>query len=253
MRRLVAGKVEVLTSQVEQVYVENASVFASMSPDEARLRIRLDLENQARMRNYREELARLKGGAAIELRLDEPKVSLVDGGEAANSTGAKEAAVTITEFSDFQCPYCKDTQPAIKRVLKSYESDVRLVFKHLPLEIHPHAFAAAQAAVCAGRQGSFWSYHDGLFAAESLSPETLTELATGLRLNVPEFKACLDSEASRMAVLSDVREAKRLGISGTPAFVVNGRLIRGTLGFEQLKDAVERELNQARRHTSRKQ
>lgn len=244
-KQLTGGRVEALPSQVEQVYLENASAFAEMSPDEARERIRLDLEGQARMRNYREAISRLKESSDIKLNLAEPKLPRVEEGRAAHARGSQEAAVTITEFSDFQCPYCRQVQGAIKQVLHGYGADVRLLFKHLPLEIHSHAFPAAQAAFCAGEQGRFWQYHDALFASASLSPERLDGMATELGLNTSAFKACRGSEVSRAAVLKDIEEARRLGINGTPAFVINGTLIRGAVSYEDFKAVVERELKSA--------
>jgi hypothetical protein len=115
-RQLTAGKVEVTPSQVEQLYLENAATFAAMSPDEAKERLRLDLESQARMRNYREALAELKEAAAVELLLAEPGVLTVGGVEKAPARGGERASVVIVEFSDFQCSYCKSAQDALKRV-----------------------------------------------------------------------------------------------------------------------------------------
>jgi predicted DsbA family dithiol-disulfide isomerase len=245
-RQLTAGKIEVTPTQVEQLYLENASVLAAMSPDEARERLRLDLESQARMRNYREALSKLKEKAAVEILLEEPKLLPIGDGNAGHAVGAKEAAVVITEFSDFQCPYCKQSQGALKQVLQAYGNEVRLVFRHLPLDIHRNAFASAQAAVCAAQQDSFWQYHDALFTSEDLSPAVLDRIATTLRLNERKFKACIESEASRAAVLKDIQEAQRLGIKGTPAFIINGSVYRGALSFEEFKAAIERELKSTR-------
>lgn len=240
-KQLTAGKVEGSSSEVDQVYLENASVFATMSPDEAKERLRLDLESQARMKLYRKALMELRKGANVELLLEEPRLPSISDGTAP-STGSKEAAVTIIEFSDFQCPYCRESQSTLKQILKNYGNEVRLVFKHLPLDIHAEAFASAQAAFCAGEQGSFWKYHDALFASEVLSAEAFNKMALDLGLNITKFKACLSSEASRTAILKDVREARQFGINSTPTFVVNGKLVRGAIGFEEFKAIIEREL-----------
>lgn len=244
-KQLTGGKAEVPANEVEQVYLENAATFAAMSPDEAKERIRLDLETQARMRNYREALLKLKKSSNAQVLLEEPKLPSVNVAETAPSAGPIDAAVVITEFSDFQCVYCRQAQSTLRQVLQSYGNNLRLLFKHLPLDIHPQAFTAARAAFCAGEQGSFWPYHDGLFAAESLSAETLTHTATGIGLDLSKFKDCLTSEASRAAVLKDVQEARRLGINGTPAYIINGQLHRGSLGFEEFKSIIERELKSA--------
>lgn len=246
-KQLTAARVEIPASQVEQVYLENATTFAAMSPDEAKERIRLDLESQARMRNYREALQKLKGSSAVRILLEEPRLpSAAAAGDTAPATGATEAVITITEFSDFQCSYCKQVQGTLKQILRDYRNEVKLVFKHLPLDIHPQAFAAAQAAFCAGEQNAFWQYHDALFAAENLTTETFKQMAQRFNLKLPEFTACLDSEVSREAVLQNIREARRLGINGTPAFIINGKLVRGALGFEEFRNIIERELTSAR-------
>ena len=174
-RRMTAGKVEVAPSQVNELYSENASVFAAMSPDEAKERLRLDLESQARMVNYRKALESWKKSSNVQMLLDEPTLTTPNA-ESGPSIGSKEAAVTIIEFSDFQCPYCRTSQGALKEVLKSYGSAVRIVFKHMPLDIHSEAFAAAQAAFCAGEQGSFWQYHDALFDSQAFSQKAFDKI-----------------------------------------------------------------------------
>jgi predicted DsbA family dithiol-disulfide isomerase len=240
---LTAAKVEVAGGEVEQEYAANRPAFGAMSEDEAKERLRLGLETEARMRNYRDAVSRLKQRARIELSLAEPRVPL--GGvtvENAPALGGKEAAVVIIEFSDFQCPFCKKSQGALKKVLQTYGDQVRLVFKHLPLEIHSESFAAARAAFCAGEQNSFWQYHDALFAADDLSPEKLERIAADLRLDVARFAACFESEGARDAVLRDVREAGRLGVKATPTFIVNGTLKQGALGFDDFSAIVAREL-----------
>lgn len=243
---LTAGKVEISASQIEQAYLENASAFAQMSPDEAKERIRLDMETQARMRNYRASVLKLKENAQIETRLQEPTLPLANlNNDEAPSIGNKNAKVTIIEFSDFQCSFCKEVHLTIKQMLQSYGNDVKFFFKHLPLNIHRQAFSAAQAAFCAGEQGKFWQYHDALFASEDLSPEALDKFAIGLNLDTLKFKSCLKSENSRNAVLKDTQEAKKLGIDGTPAFIINGKLFRGVLNLEDFKTIIENELNSA--------
>jgi protein-disulfide isomerase len=240
---LTAEKVEVAAGAIEQEYADNRAAFGAMSEDEARERLRLGLEAEARMRNYREALSRLKREARIELSLAEPR--LPPGQvtpENAPALGGREAAVVIVEFSDFQCPFCKQAQGALKRVLQTYGDRVRLVFKHLPLEIHSESLAAARAAFCAGEQNSFWQYHDALFAADALSPEKFKLMAADLGLDVPRFTACSESERSREAVLRDAREATRLGVNATPTFIVNGTLKQGALGFDDFSAVIEREL-----------
>jgi predicted DsbA family dithiol-disulfide isomerase len=248
-KQLTEGKVEVSASQVEEVYAENVSAFAAMSPDEARERLRLDLASQARMKLYREALAKLRKDSSVELRLEEPRLPSIDIGTSP-SIGSSRAQITVIEFSDFQCPYCKGAQSTLNQVLKNYKTEVRLVFKHLPLDIHAEAFASAQAAFCAGEQGLFWKYHDALFTSDDLSEEVRNNLAVKLHLDQPKFANCLKSPISRAAVLKDTDEARRLGIDATPTFIINGRLFRGVPSLEEFKIAIENELKSGQRPTS---
>ncbi len=239
--QLLSGTVNVSPNQVEGVYLENLAAFGSMSADEAKEKIRLDLETQARLKRYREELAKLRKTLKVELMLDEPRLPVSAKTDFA-STGSSNAEVVITEFSDFQCPYCKAVQPTLKQLLREYEGRVRLDFKHLPLEQHPLAAASAQAAFCSGKQGHFWEYHDALFATDGISKEFLQSAAIRSGLQLDAFQACLDSPESRSAVVADLREAKRLGIESTPTFLINGKLLRGAASLDQFKLIIDREL-----------
>ena len=240
-RQLTQGEISVTRVQVDEAYAQNASFFAAMSPDEARERLRLDLENQARMKHYRAGLETLRKKWPVEVSLAEPAFALDDGVSPAR--GPAQAAVTIVEFSDFECPFCRDVQPALKEVVEEYGEDVRLIFKHLPLEGHRNSLAAARAAYCAGEQDRFWQFQDAVFAAGSLSPPGVLErIAADIGLGMERFRACVSSEQSRAAVLKDIETARSLRIDSTPSFLVNGRLIKGALSFAKWQNLVEREL-----------
>jgi len=148
------------------------------------------------------------------------------------------------EFSDFQCPYCKQASGAVKRLLETYGGSVRLVFKQMPLSIHPDAFKAAQASVCANEQGRFWEFHDLLFGSNDLSVESLKKYAAGLRMKMNEFESCLNSEGSSASVKRDMQEAIRADVQGTPTFFVNGRILRGMRTGEDLKNLIDLALRQ---------
>jgi protein-disulfide isomerase len=198
------------------------------------------------MQNYRTALAKLRGAARISLLLTEPRLPAVNVDATAPSLGPENAMVTIVEYSDFECLYCRTVYSTLKQVLKMYEKEVRLVFKHLPLEIHQHAFPAAQAAFCAGQQGLFWQYHDALFSAETLASESFRKIADDVRLELLRFNQCLTSAASRNAVSLNIREASQLGINSTPTFIFNGKLVSGALSLEEFKAIIEQELTTAR-------
>ena len=243
-RRLTVGEINVTRAQVEEAYTQNASFFASMSPDEARERLRLDLENQTRMKHYRTGLEALRKKWSVKLSFPPPPfVTELDDG-VSPAKGATKPLVTIVEFSDFECPYCSEVQTTLKQVMENYGKDVRLVFKHLPLEGHRHSLPAARAAYCAAEQDRFWQFHDALFASRNLSPGVFNQIATDLGLGMAKFRACLTSEQSRSAIVKDIETARLFSIDSTPSFIVNGKLIKGALSFNEFQKIIERELGQ---------
>ena len=240
-KQLTQGEIKVTAAQVEEAYKQNASFFASMSPDEARERLRLDLENQARMKNYRAGLDALRKKWTVSIDISPPVfVSELDDG-VSPVKGSAHPRVTIVEFSDFECPYCRQVQSTLKQIVAEYGKDVRLIFKNLPLEGHRNAFPAARAAYCAAEQDRFWQFHDALFSAQDLSPPVLEQIASDLGLAPDKFKTCLNSEQSRAAIIKDLEAAKLFRIDSTPSFIVNGKLIKGALSFADFRKIIEQE------------
>ena len=254
-KQLTIADTRVTSGEVERVYQENALVFAAMSPDEAKERLRLDLESQSRMRSYRGAVERLRRNAAVEIRLAEPGPGAAGGENEAATRGPKEAAISLTEFSDFHCPFCKSFQDTLSQAVRKHEKTVRHVFRNLPSESHPGSLRmrTARAAFCAGEQDLFWQYYDALFAAEEITPGQLDLIAARVGLAMPRFKDCLDSEASRAAVLRDIQEAKRLGVDGTPTLVINGKIVRGAISIERLESLLEQELAAATKNAPHRQ
>lgn len=245
-RVLTSGHVSVELMEVENAYAENISAFAAMSPDEAKERLRLDLETQKRIAQYKNTINELREKAVIQVNLQEPRWPWLATSEGSPSLGLAGSAITIIEFADFQCPYCRESQKVLKQVLQNYGLGVRLIFKHLPLDIHSQAFDAARAAFCAGKQDRFWEYQDALFAISSLEPSALQKTARTLKLDLTKFDACLSAEDSRVAVTKDKREAARWGINSTPTFLINGKMIQGAIDFDNFKSLIEQELRSVR-------
>jgi protein-disulfide isomerase len=148
--------------------------------------------------------------------------------------------VIVTEFSDFQCPYCQQAAMVVEQLRQTYGDNVKFVFKQMPLPFHQYAFKAAQAAVIAQQQGKFWEFHDRLFAAHDLSVDALKHMAVEVGLKEDEFNQDLDSETIRTVVQKDIEEARQLGVRGTPTFFVNGRVVREPSSFTALKQEIDR-------------
>ncbi len=161
----------------------------------------------------------------------------------APSKGAKQPKISLVEFSDFQCPFCSRVTPTLEKIEKEYGDRIEIVFKHLPLRIHSKAPAAHAAAEAAHRQGKFWEMHDLIFANQrEMSPEKYEEYAAQIGLNVERFKKDVASPDIKKRVDSDAAEAASLGITGTPAFLVNGRYLSGAQPFEAFKRLIDEEL-----------
>ena len=162
--------------------------------------------------------------------------------------GPEKAPVTIVKFEDFQCPFCKQVQPTIAEILSRYNGKIRIVHKDLPLDaIHPQARQAAEAARCAGEQGQFWSYHDKLYAnSPKANPEDLKSYAKEVGLELASFERCLASGKYKAVVQQDLSEGTQLGITGTPAFFINGREISGSQPVQVFAAMIDEELAQVK-------
>ena len=158
------------------------------------------------------------------------------------ATGRDDAKVVIVEFSDFQCPFCARVSPTMKQIQEEYGDEVRIVFKHLPLQMHSRAAAAHSAAEAAHRQGKFWEMHDRIFANQgSMSPETYAEYAREIGLDMGRFGKDVASADVKKKVDGDAAEAARLGVTGTPAFFINGRFLSGARPFDSFKEMIDAE------------
>ncbi len=241
-RRLTPDKVEIPQSQIDLIYGETTESLGDMSEDEARQRIKIDLESRERIEGYRRAIDGLRSRALVDIRLAAPVAPAIKVTNEGPSLGPSDAPVTIIVFSDFECPYCKQASVVLREVIESYPQQVRVVFKQMPLAIHPNAFKAAQASLCASRQGKFWEYHDRLFNSTGITGGSLFEYAAETGLSTTAFRACLDSDETRAQVLKDMQEARRANVQGTPTFIINGKLLRGATSLENFKSAIDEEL-----------
>jgi protein-disulfide isomerase len=161
----------------------------------------------------------------------------------APSLGPAQAKVTVEVWSDFECPFCSKGATTLRQLREKYGDQVRIVFRHQPLPFHPHARLAAAASMAAHEQGRFWEFHDALFAnQQALDRASLEKLAGTLKLDVERFRRALDSSTWSTYVETEVAEAQRRGIRGTPTFFVNGKGITGAHPLEVFTKAIDAEL-----------
>jgi protein-disulfide isomerase len=243
----VNGKIrEITESEIRQFYDNNKSRLP-VEYDKVHDQIRNYLRDQKIEKQKIEFIAGLRAKAKVTTYLKRPPVSRVEVPlNGAPVRGAQKAVVTIVKFEDFQCPFCKTAQPTFRELLKKYDGKVRVVHKDLPLEeIHPLARQAAEAGRCAGEQGKFWEYHDKLYVdSPKLSMEDLKSAAKDVGLNPQSFEQCLTSGKYRPAVQKDINDAVQLGLTGTPAFFINGREISGAQPLEAFSAIIDEELAQ---------
>jgi protein-disulfide isomerase len=161
--------------------------------------------------------------------------------------GSESAPVTIVEFSDFQCPFCKRFKDQTMDALRQkYGDKVKIYFRHFPLEsIHPEARNGSEAALCANEQGKFWEMHDELFLTQDLiSPDNSKSLAEKLGLNKEQFDTCLDSSKYDSVINTDLQDGASYGVSGTPTFFIDGWRLVGAQPLAQFSAIIDKELGQ---------
>lgn len=160
------------------------------------------------------------------------------------SLGPADAPITIVEFSDYQCPYCRRWHDEVyETLLAAYPGQIKFVYKHLPLDsIHPEAIPAAEAAMCAGEQDAFWQFHEKLFGGESLGNQIYVQYAQDLGLDMQTFRACVSDRKYQQAVETDTNFAVDLGIRSTPTFFINGLAIVGAQPLDVFKQVIDKEL-----------
>lgn len=206
----------------------------------------------------RKDLDELK--KQLQARLPPPPPPLVQPIDAVVSIGdapvkgARDAQLTMVEFSDYQCPFCKrHADQSLPQIERDYiaTGKVRYVFRDFPLEsIHPQALQAAEAAHCAGEQGRYWEMHDRLFSnQQALAAERLVEHAAALELEAGSFKQCLESGKYVERIREDIAEGRKLSVTGTPTLLLgtsaggsmeNVRILRGAHAYALLKQEIDK-------------
>ena len=157
--------------------------------------------------------------------------------------GSPDAAVTITEYADFQCPFCASARGSIDQVLREYPGRVKLVFKSFPLEFHADSRLAHQAALAADRQGKFWEMHDLIFSRQrNIKSDDLFAMAKSLGLDMDRFAKDLESDQVRGQIGAEQAEGKQRGVQGTPTFFVDGNEIVGASSVAQFEARIDQAL-----------
>ena len=238
--RLIADKVAsrgpVTDEETLEFFEENKSRLGNGDYETVEDQVRQFLTTQ------RDAQARsdLEGNASVVVHLQPPRVEVAADGPA---RGPADAPVTIIEFSDFQCPYCRRVIPTLEQIEERYPEQVRIVYRNFPLGNHSRAKPAAEAALCANEQDQFWAYHDKLFEnTRALSDDDLKRYASELELDVAAFETCIGESRFVDQVDADFRDGRAAGVTGTPAFFVNGVMLSGARPASDFFRTIDAEL-----------
>lgn len=193
-------------------------------------------------------IGELEDAAEIERTLPDVRPPALPVDIAAHSAtfGSPDAKIEIVEFSDFECPYCARAAIGVAEIKAKYGDQVRFAYRNFPLSFHAHAKVAAEYAQCANRQDKFWAMHDGIFALDAITDESLRSTATDIGLDLAKLDECLASTDLQNELAVDLRKASEVGVGGTPTFFINGRLFNGSPTGAGLGQAIEEELARAK-------
>jgi len=240
-----SGGPEVTDEQIQVWYQQNQSALGGRSLEELYPRIKEFLEQNQRQMALNTLASQLREGREVDILLEPLRFELANEGSPA--LGPSDAQVTLTEFSDFECPYCSQFFLTLKRLKENYGDQLRVVYRQFPIDTHPAAYGAAVASLCAYEQGAFWEMHDLMFREQDqLDIESLKEKADRLGLDRASFDVCLASDRFQDQIQADMREGSSLGVDGTPAVFVNGiPLPGGAVPYQTVVEIIDEELRRA--------
>jgi protein-disulfide isomerase len=234
-------------AEIQKVYDDNKDQLKGQTLEQLKPRIVEYLKGQRTQerRNAFVNELRAKHKTTIALR---PPVIQVDTAGRPERGGGVKAPITIVEFSDYECPFCGRAEKIVNQVMTTYGDRVRLVYRDFPLEMHQHARLASEAANCANAQGKFWEYHAKLFDNQTaLGEDQLKTYAGDLGLDKAKFDSCLKEKPFKAAIDKDMADGAKVGVNGTPAFFINGRMLSGAQPFDKFKEVIDDELANAKK------
>lgn len=228
-------------AQVQTIYDENKEQLGGKALEEVKGRIVEYLKNQTRAQQAQKLLTDLRAKYPTVIKMSPPVVQISDAGRPSRG-GPATAPITIIGFSDYECPFCKKGEESISEVMAKYGDKVRYIHRDYPLPFHKVARPAAEAARCCNEQGKFWEVHDAIFKAEGLTVEKITEIAVGAGCDKTKLEACLADGHIKVMIDEDMTAGGDVGVSGTPAFFVNGRMLSGAQPLAAFTTIIDAEL-----------
>lgn len=232
-------------AEISEFYEQVKTRLRGMSLDEAKPMIIQQLTGSQQQELFQAYIGDLQKAYGVKVSLPFPEIPRAEvSADDDPFMGPAEAPITIIQFAEYQCPYCGKAGESVKQVMKEYDGKVKMVFRDFPLSFHDRAIPAAVAANCAGEQDKYFEMHDQMMANQrALTEEDLTKYATAISLDLDKWNTCRKDPKHEAEVKKDMADGAAAGVSGTPAFFINGIMLSGALPFSQFKEIIDRELD----------
>lgn len=243
-------KGEIKISQKDYAaFVKEKKIPEAQITPQIKERINAYLQNQKKQDMVDSYIAKLTKSNPVEVYFVKPKMSVQVELGSAPIWGKESAAVTVVEFSDFQCPFCSRAAETVTELKKKYNGKIKLAFKHFPLPMHKDARPAAEASMCVNEQGvdKFWKFHDLAFKnQDKLDTASLEKYAKDSGADAAKFADCVKAGKFKDFVQKDQEYGEKIGVKSTPTFFINGQLISGAVPIEQFSEVIDEELANAK-------
>lgn len=232
--------------EVQEAWQALQRKFRGKQLDEVRPDVERAVLQKKKMDRFKVYIGELRDTYGVTLQLPYPDVPrYMVSSDDDPALGPENAPVTIIQFADYQCPYCGTAQETVDKVMARYEGKVRFVFRDFPLSFHEQATPAALAANCAIPQGKFWNLHGAIMKNQrALTEADLERLATDNQLDRSKWDACRRDPGQAEEIAKDEKDGAEAGVTGTPAFFINGIFINGAQPFEKFQAIIDSELLQ---------
>ncbi len=231
-------------AEIKELYDANARKLRGKTMEDVRGDLERAVKQQKQAERFGVYMAELRKAYGLNVQLPYPDLPRIDVSvDDDPSVGPADAPVTIIQFAEYQCPYCGRARESLDEVEKNYPGKVRFVFRDFPLGFHDRAIPAAVAANCAEKQGKYWEVHDALMSNQrALEEADLERVAREAKLDVEKWQACRQDPTMEAEIRKDMEDGQKAGVSGTPAFFINGVFLNGAQPYERFKAVIDREL-----------
>ena len=245
LKKNVFDKIAIDDKDIQKFYDENKAQMQGKTLDEVKGNIRGYLYRDKHQKVYGDLMAGLRKKSSVAVLIHAPKVAIEEGDNPA--IGPKDAPIKVIEFTDYQCPFCGKSRPVVNQMLQEYKGKIRYVLRDFPLSFHKDSIKAHEGARCAGEQNKYWDMNKKLFENQrAITIPDLKKYAEGLKLKMDKFNDCLDSGKYTDIVRQNQEYGEKVGVSGTPAFFINGRMVSGARPFASFKEIIDDELQNAK-------